>query len=46
MKRTIHIRDDVHSKLRLEAFDKNRSLQGLVNEILQKHITEKYDTGY
>ena len=49
MLRTVNIRDDIHSKLRLEAFDSKKSLQGLVNEILSEHITKdtkKYDVGY
>ncbi len=41
MLRSVHIRDDVHSKLRLEAFHQKVSLQGLINNILQEHIERK-----
>lgn len=48
MLRTVNIRDDVHTKLRLEAFDQKKSLQGLVDEILRDHMkkdTKNYDVG-
>lgn len=45
MTKSVHIEDDLHSQLRLEAFDKNKSLQGLVGEILQKHIQHDEQKG-
>ena len=41
MLRTVNIKDNLHSALRLEAFDQNRSLQGLINEILTGHVDKR-----
>ena len=49
MLRTVNIRDDLHGKLRLEAFEKKMTLQRLVNEVIADHLTKdakKYSVGY
>ena len=38
MRRTVSISDDVHTAMRLEAFEKKVSLQSLIDEVLQQHI--------
>ena len=38
---TLRIDEDIHKKIRLQAFNENRSINNLINTILRKYLEEK-----